>query len=149
MYTTGRFIGKNIRMVRLTGWICLFIVIFFTRCAATLEKPPQQKAIHLITPVNHQVTVNTNQTFSWGSVQTATYYQFQLAFPDFSADSNMLTDSALKGTVYETTLARGKYEWCVQAISPSSVTVYSDTNTFPCTDRFSLKFYLEIKNPIQ
>lgn len=122
--------GRNIYRNYLPGFVWVAIIICFQGCTYTLEKPTQQKKINLITPVDHLVTVNTTQSFTWGPVQGTTYYQFQLASPDFTSASYLVADTALKGTAYSAVLVPGHYAWCVQAVNSSSVTVYSDTNTF-------------------
>ena len=127
---TRRFDAKNMCRDFLPGLSWMFVIFIFQQCTYTLEKPPQQKSINLITPVDHLVTVNTHQSFSWGAVQGATYYQLQLASPDFASATYLVADTALNGTEYEAVLALGKYEWCVKAVNSSSVIVYSDTNTF-------------------
>ena len=125
----SKFDGRNIYRIFFPGLLLIFFGFILQRCTYTLEKPPQQKSINLITPVNHLVTVNTSQSFSWGAVAGTTYYQLQLASPDFTS-GHLVADTSLKGPLYSGVLAPGRYEWCVQAVNSSSVTLYSDTNSF-------------------
>jgi len=91
-----------------------------------LEKPSQQKSINLITPAYSFVTVNASQSFTWGTVVAAVFYQLKIDSCDFTTAGYQIADTALKATVCVRIF--WKYRWYVQAVNFSFFTIYGDTN---------------------
>ncbi|WP_103069711.1 fibronectin type III domain-containing protein [Aquimarina sediminis] len=102
----------------------LFIV--FMGCEEVLfeEDLTEAKTI-LIAPSEGATVENTSVTFSWEAVDQATEYRLQLAQPNFENASQVVVDTTVTTTSFNTTLVKNGYQWRVRAQNSGSNTSYT------------------------
>ncbi len=114
-------------MMKLLIYMMVFFVVFFTflSCEEVLiEEDLSDKTIVIIAPVDSTAVRNTSVTFSWEEVGQATSYRLQVAQPSFENASQIVLDTSVTATNFNTNLIRNEYQWRVRAQNSGSATPY-------------------------
>ncbi len=112
--------------------IALIIVISTLSCEEIInEQNITNDAIHLVAPTEN-VLLKTNEKiiFNWEALNGATTYKLQIATPNFSNATQLLTDTLVQRTDFsKESLPISAYEWRVKGMNSAFETVFT-TNGF-------------------
>lgn len=117
------------------------LALIFTSCADVIEPDISSKKIEIKSPANGVIMQSLTPTFSWNSLDGATKYNIQIAYPSFDS-VKVLIDTTIKNTTYTKQLTSGKFEWKVRAVNTNYFGVFTDIR------KFSIDSSLNITNQI-
>jgi len=105
----------------------LVLILVSTSCKHVIDEVRiYESSVELLAPSDAVVLSDTDVTFTWNSVDGASEYVIQIATPDFSSPSQIVTDSTVTTTSFSTTLlAATTYEWRVKAKNPNYETAFT------------------------
>lgn len=104
--------------------LALFIICM--SCEEVLfEEDLSDKTTTLVAPSDGATVENTSVTFSWDAVDQATEYRLQLAQPSFENATQIVVDTVVSSTSFNTTLVKNEYQWKVRAQNSGSNTPYA------------------------
>ncbi len=89
-----------------------------------LEEDLSDKAIIINAPVEGTTVLNISVTFNWETLDQATTYRLQVAQPDFENAAQIVLDTTITGTSFNTNLVRNSYNWRVRAQNSGTTTPY-------------------------
>ncbi|WP_103865335.1 hypothetical protein [Aquimarina sp. I32.4] len=111
-------------MKKLVFYIPVCFLTIFGCEEVLFEEDLSDKEIVLIAPSDKTTVENTSVTFSWEAVDQATEYHLQLAQPNFENATQIVMDTTVASTSFNTTLVKNEYEWRVRAENSGSATSY-------------------------
>ncbi|VAX23951.1 hypothetical protein MNBD_IGNAVI01-1220 [hydrothermal vent metagenome] len=85
----------------------------------------------LLTPANNEMDVNTSLTFKWEKIDTANYYQLEIAEDDNFDDLFYLNEDVSENKITVNDFEKGtRYYWRVRFASKGGNSMYSNVYTF-------------------
>ncbi|MFC5048371.1 hypothetical protein ACFSTE_13540 [Aquimarina hainanensis] len=107
----------------------IYLIALFAMCIGCEEVLFEENLTEvktvLIAPSEGVSVTNTSVTFSWEAVDQATEYRLQLAQPNFENASQVIVDTTVTTTNFNTTLVKNGYQWRVRAQNSGSNTPYT------------------------
>ena len=105
--------------------IILFAVLIIS-CDDIIEvQDISNETVTLLAPTNEAVLSTIHLTFSWEPIEDAESYELQIATPTFEDALQIVKDSSLIGTSFNTTLENNMYQWRIRAVNSGYHTDYS------------------------
>lgn len=90
----------------------IIVSIFIISCSDFIEENISKDQVNLITPMNHLVTLDGNQTYTWEALDGATGYEIQIVSPSFDSVVSFIAKTDLGNTTrFDTSLLAGIYQW--------------------------------------
>lgn len=103
----------------------IVIAIIFSMCIVScvdiIEPSLEKEKVVLLAPKDTQSSIYA-QSFTFEKLQNATYYQIQIAIPNFDSAQHIFMDTNITSNVLRVTLAPQRYELRVKAFNGSSNT---------------------------
>ncbi len=110
----------------------LYIAVLFFICIGCeeilFEEDLSDASLVLIAPADGSRVENTSVNFSWDAVDQATGYRLQIARPNFENASQIVEDTTVTATTFNTTLLNNAYEWRVRAQNSNNATAYTQAS---------------------
>ena len=107
-------------------WTAGLLILTLMACDDIIEvEDISEESVNLLAPVDEAVLNITDPIFSWQPVADAETYHLQIAQPSFEAALQIVADTTLEGTRYNTSLEINTYEWRVRAENSGYQTDYT------------------------
>jgi len=107
-------------------FILLFILVSISCKDIIDEVRIYESSVELLAPTDAAVLNEIDVTFIWNSVDGANEYIIQIATPDFTSPTQIVTDTTITTTSFSTTLtASTNYEWRVKAKNTNYETAFN------------------------
>ncbi|MEM9023005.1 MAG: hypothetical protein AAGB22_04650, partial [Bacteroidota bacterium] len=109
-------------------WAPLLLALLpLVGCEEFLDEDLEDEVVDLISPAEELRLTNPNVAFFWRAVDVDDDLQYRLmiATPSFGQIQQLVLDTVIKRTQFETRLFPGKFQWRVQALNGSSNTAFS------------------------
>lgn len=105
----------------------LLLILVSVSCKDVIDEVRiYESSVELLAPTDAAVLSDTDVTFVWKTVEGANEYVIQIATPDFTSPTQIVTDTTITTTSFSTTLsATTSYEWRVKAKNPNYETVFT------------------------
>lgn len=115
-------------------YIVLFSIIssaiFLSSCEKWFSQDISEKPPILLSPYDSMSTSSNAVLFWWEEMEGATKYKIQVVNPCFDRIENLILDSTISGTSFETSLSPGQYEWRVRAENEAYVSNFTSNHLF-------------------
>ncbi len=111
-------------MKRINIYLGIVFLVFFSCEEVLLEEDLSDKTILINAPTDGATVRNTSVTFNWETVDQATAYRLQVAQPDFENAAQIVLDTTITGTSFNTSLVRNSYNWRVRGQNSGTATPY-------------------------
>ena len=104
----------------------ILILLAFVSCEEIIfEEDLSDSFVRIIAPVDSTAVRNTSVTFTWEAVDQATEYRLQVAYPSFENAVQIVEDTTVAITSFNTALVKNNYQWRVRAQNSGSQTPYT------------------------
>lgn len=107
--------------------LVILLLVVCTSCEEIIEVPNiSDKTLTLVSP-SDGVSLNSGNSifFDWETIEDAEVYHIQIANPTFVEANQIVADSILTGTSFQTTLDADIYQWRVRAENIGYETQYT------------------------
>lgn len=84
------------------------------------------RSVILLNPASNFITNETSVDFSWEGLSNADSYTFQIASPDFSQPSFIITNEIIEGTTFSGVFTTGDYQWRVRGENENSTGLWTE-----------------------
>ncbi len=103
----------------------IFLILPFLSCEeAFIEEDLSDDIIAIIAPRDGSEIEDASINFSWEGVDQATSYRLQIARPNFENAAQIVEDTIITTTNFNTSLTKNTYEWRIRAQNSGSATAY-------------------------
>lgn len=109
--------------------LLIILCISFFACDAIIEVDDISEATVTILAPAKGVSLNEGDiAFTWNATEDAESYNIQIATPNFESATQILTDSIVTNTFFNSSLDASSYEWRVRAENSGYQTQYTAQN---------------------
>jgi hypothetical protein len=110
------------------NYLILFVIFLFANCEAVFVEDISKASVSILAPTEGSKVTAGSINFNWNPIDDANSYQLQIALPNFTNASQILLDTIITKTSFNTNLAVGNYQWRVKALNSDYQTGYTTTS---------------------
>jgi len=103
-------------------------LVFFSCEEILLENDISQEPVILLSPSNGVIVQSESINFNWESLEGATSYQLQVAFPNFENSQRIELDTTTTNLQFTKRLIDSVYQWRVRGINSAYQSIYSTSS---------------------
>ena len=105
---------------------CSIILLLFLACDDIIEvQDISEDSVIILAPTNEVVLSNTLVNFNWEPILDAESYHLQIAQPNFQEAAQIVRDTMLTDSNFNTTLETEEYQWRIRAENSAYTTDYT------------------------
>lgn len=97
----------------------LVTLLSLISCSDIIEPTLEKEKINILAPTD-TLSIQYTQTFTWEKVENASYYQIQIASPNFTSAQRIVVDTNNTSNTFKITLSPDRYEFRIRAYNNSS-----------------------------
>jgi len=108
----------------------IFLFLFFYNCDLVFVENISDTTVKTNAPLEGSHLLVGTINFSWENLEDADQYNLQIAIPNFTEATQILTDTIVTKTSYSQYLDAGSYAWRIKGTNAEYETLYIDHDFF-------------------